>query len=67
VSVSVIIGSHVIVLSTAPEADRRFFADVLGQPHVDAGGGCLAGWPQTWQDQSPSSSEPAKASAPAPP
>ena len=40
-SVSVIIGSHVIVLSKAPEADRRFFADVLGQPHVDAGGGWL--------------------------
>jgi len=37
----VIIGSHVIVFSRDPEADRAFFADVLGQPHVDAGGGWL--------------------------
>jgi catechol 2,3-dioxygenase-like lactoylglutathione lyase family enzyme len=37
----VIIGSHVIVSSTDPEADRAFFADVLGLPHVDAGGGWL--------------------------
>ena len=34
-------GSHVIVFSRDPEADRAFFADVLEQPHVDAGGG----WP----------------------
>jgi catechol 2,3-dioxygenase-like lactoylglutathione lyase family enzyme len=34
-------GSHVIVFSRDPEADRAFFADVLGQPHVDAGGGWL--------------------------
>ena len=34
-------GSHVILFSTDPEADRAFFADVLGQPHVDAGGGGL--------------------------
>ena len=31
-------GSHVIVFSMDPEADRAFFADVLGHPHVDAGG-----------------------------
>jgi catechol 2,3-dioxygenase-like lactoylglutathione lyase family enzyme len=37
----VIIGSHVIVFSSDPEADRTFFADVLGYPHVDAGGGWL--------------------------
>jgi len=37
----VINGSHVIVFSTDAEADRAFFADVLGQPHVDAGGGWL--------------------------
>jgi catechol 2,3-dioxygenase-like lactoylglutathione lyase family enzyme len=37
----VINGSHVIVFSRDPEADRAFFADVLGQPHVDAGGGWL--------------------------
>ena len=34
-------GSHVILFSRDPEADRAFFADVLGQPHVDAGGGWL--------------------------
>lgn len=34
-------GSHVILFSTDPAADRVFFADVLGQPHVDAGGGWL--------------------------
>jgi len=37
----VINGSHVILFSADPEADRAFFADVLGQPHVDAGGGWL--------------------------
>jgi catechol 2,3-dioxygenase-like lactoylglutathione lyase family enzyme len=37
----VIIGSHVIVFSRDPESDRAFFADVLGPPHVDAGGGWL--------------------------
>ena len=36
-----IMGSHVIVYSHDAEADRAFFADVLGQPHVDAGGGWL--------------------------
>jgi hypothetical protein len=36
-----IIGSHVIVSSRDPEADRAFFAEVLEQPHVDAGGGWL--------------------------
>ena len=30
-----------MLFSTDPEADRAFFADVLGQPHVDAGGGWL--------------------------
>jgi catechol 2,3-dioxygenase-like lactoylglutathione lyase family enzyme len=34
-------GSHVIVFSSDPEADRTFFADVLGYPNVDAGGGWL--------------------------
>jgi catechol 2,3-dioxygenase-like lactoylglutathione lyase family enzyme len=37
----VIIGSHVIVFSRDPEADRAFFSEVLGRPHVDAGGGWL--------------------------
>lgn len=36
-----ITGSHIIVFSSAPEADRAFFADVLGYPHVDAGAGWL--------------------------
>jgi len=34
-------GSHVMLFSRDPEADRTFFADVLRQPHVDAGGGWL--------------------------
>ena len=34
-------GSHVIVFSSDPVADRSFFADVLGLPHVDAGAGWL--------------------------
>ena len=34
-------GSHVILFSNDPESDRAFFADVLGYPNVDAGGGWL--------------------------
>ena len=34
-------GSHVILFSRDPDADRSFFAEVLEQPHVDAGGGWL--------------------------
>jgi catechol 2,3-dioxygenase-like lactoylglutathione lyase family enzyme len=34
-------GAHVIVYSADPTADREFFRDVLGYPHVDAGGGWL--------------------------
>ena len=34
-------GSHVVLFSRDPEADRAFFAEVLEQPHVDAGGGWL--------------------------
>ena len=30
-----------VLFSRDPEADRAFFADVLEQPHVDAGGGWL--------------------------
>jgi catechol 2,3-dioxygenase-like lactoylglutathione lyase family enzyme len=37
----VINGSHVILFSNDPDADRTFFADVLDFPHVDAGGGWL--------------------------
>lgn len=36
-----ITGSHVVVYSRDPEADRAFFRDVLDYPHVDAGGGWL--------------------------
>ena len=34
-------GSHVVLFSRDPEADRAVFAEVLEQPHVDAGGGWL--------------------------
>ena len=37
----VITGSHLVLYSADPEADRAFFADVLGQPYVDGGGGWL--------------------------
>jgi glyoxalase/bleomycin resistance protein/dioxygenase superfamily protein len=36
-----IIGSHLIVDSRDAEADRAYFADVMRQPHVDAGGCAL--------------------------
>jgi len=36
-----IIGAHVIVYSTAAEADRAFLLELLGTRHVDAGGGWL--------------------------
>ncbi len=36
-----ITGSHVIVYSRDADADRAFLRDVLGYPHVDAGGGWL--------------------------
>jgi hypothetical protein len=34
-------GAHVLLYSTKPDADRRFFADVLGFKSVDVGGGWL--------------------------
>lgn len=34
-------GAHVIVYSSDAEADRAFFREKLGFPHVDAGGGWL--------------------------
>jgi catechol 2,3-dioxygenase-like lactoylglutathione lyase family enzyme len=37
----VINGSHVILFSNDADADRRFFAEVLRLPNVDAGGGWL--------------------------
>lgn len=36
-----IIGTHLLLYSRDPEADRAFFRDVLGFAHVDAGGGWL--------------------------
>jgi hypothetical protein len=36
-----IIGAHAIIYSRSPDADRAFLKDVLGFPHVDAGGGWL--------------------------
>lgn len=36
-----ITGAHVLLNSMDPEADRKFFRDVLGFPHVDVGGGWL--------------------------
>jgi hypothetical protein len=38
---AMIIGTHSIIYSTAPEADRAFLRDVLGLPHVDVGDGWL--------------------------
>lgn len=35
------IGAHTVISSRDPEADRAFLRDVLGLPHVDAGGGWL--------------------------
>jgi catechol 2,3-dioxygenase-like lactoylglutathione lyase family enzyme len=37
----VINGSHIILFSRDPEADRAFFADVLEHPSVDVDGGWL--------------------------
>ncbi|CAM2070378.1 VOC domain-containing protein [Sulfidibacter corallicola] len=34
-------GTHVVVYSENPEADRAFFRDVLELPNVDVGGGWL--------------------------
>ena len=36
-----ITGTHVMFFSKDAEADRTFLRDVLGFPHVDAGGGWL--------------------------
>jgi catechol 2,3-dioxygenase-like lactoylglutathione lyase family enzyme len=34
-------GAHCIIYSTDAEADRAFFKDILGLPHVDVGDGWL--------------------------
>lgn len=36
-----IVGAHVVVASTDPEADHKFFRDVLDLSSVDAGGGYI--------------------------
>ena len=36
-----IIGTHTLLFSPDPVRDREFLRDVLGFPHVDAGGGWL--------------------------
>jgi catechol 2,3-dioxygenase-like lactoylglutathione lyase family enzyme len=36
-----VFGAHVVVFSSDADADRTFFADVLGFDSVDAGGGWL--------------------------
>ena len=36
-----IVGAHSVISSRDPDADRAFLRDVLGLPHVDAGGGWL--------------------------
>ena len=36
-----IFGTHLVLYSTDPEADRTFFRDVLGLRHVDVGHGWL--------------------------
>jgi len=36
-----IFGTHLLLYSRDPEADRAFFRDVLGLSHVDSGGGWL--------------------------
>jgi len=36
-----LIGAHAIIYSKDAEADREFLQEVLGLPHVDAGGGWL--------------------------
>jgi catechol 2,3-dioxygenase-like lactoylglutathione lyase family enzyme len=38
---AMIIGAHSFIYSKDAEADRAFLRDVLGFPHVDAGGGWL--------------------------
>ncbi len=35
------VGAHVIIYSSDADADRQFIRDILGFPHVDAGGGWL--------------------------
>ena len=34
-------GAHAIIYTKNPEADRAFFRDIIGMPHVDVGEGWL--------------------------
>ena len=36
-----IVGTHAMIFSEDPEADRAFLRDMLDLPHVDSGGGWL--------------------------
>ena len=36
-----LVGAHIILYSTQPEADRAFLRDILGLPNVDVGDGWL--------------------------
>ncbi len=36
-----LIGAHLLIYSTNPEADRAFLRDILGLPNVDVGDGWL--------------------------
>jgi len=36
-----IVGTHTVIFSTDPEADRAFFRDVIKFPYVDSGDGWL--------------------------
>ena len=38
---TMLIGAHLLLYSTSPDADRRFFRDILEFRHVDVGGGWL--------------------------
>jgi hypothetical protein len=40
-----IVGAHIVVTSTKPEADHAFLRDVLKLPHVDEGGYLIFGLP----------------------
>jgi catechol 2,3-dioxygenase-like lactoylglutathione lyase family enzyme len=57
-------GTHILIYTTNPDADRAFFRDVLGFRAVDAGGGWLIfAAPPTELAFHPAGGEPARAHA----
>lgn len=40
-----IVGAHIVITSTKPEADHAFLRDILKLPHVDEGGYLIFGLP----------------------